>query len=144
MLLSLILIEEDDVGRTKAEFINLFVLAIFIIGLFFLPSMAGATKITFKNCQPGTWVGGVKWVWGAAGRGVYVGSKYINVPELELKSVDTLIVDLNPGDYGITHYRPRYSRIDANGDIVIYPSIILGFIELEVGADTATYTFGCN
>ena len=126
--------------RTK-----LFIVAALLISFIFV-GICGATNITFHNCTPGTWVGGVKWVWKDGIRGNYMGSTYEDVPELELKGVGSLTVDLEPGDYAITQYRPR--QIFQQGDkIVVRPSAIVDFVEISVGADPFDLVFGgeyCN
>jgi len=115
-----------------------------VIGLLALVSFGHATEITFENCQPGTWVGGVKWEWGAAGRGVHMGSTYEDIPELELKDVGSVVVDLLPGDYAITHYRPQYSGPGHDGRWITIPPAVLEFRDIEVGTLQSTHSFGCE
>ena len=111
---------------------------------FVFVSFGHTTEVTFENCQPGTWVGGVKWEWKDGVRGNYEGSTYKDIPELELKSVGSLVIDLEPGDYAITHYRPRYAIRDATGRIIWYPAAILDFREIKVTSFNATHSFGCE
>jgi hypothetical protein len=113
-----------------------------ILSLFFVMS-ASAVEITFQNCVPETWVGGVKWEWKDGIKGNYEGSTYVDVPELELKGAGTLVVDLEPGDYAITYYQPR-RIVQANGQIVVLPSKILDFIEISVEDKPFGLEFGCE
>jgi hypothetical protein len=119
-----------------------------VVGLFFsfalLPSVGHTTDITFENCQLGTWVGGVKWEWKDGARGNYEGATYKDIPELELKSVGSLVIDLEPGDYAITHYRPKYAGEDRIGRLRVIPSAILEFREIEVGTLPQIHSFGCE
>ena len=123
----------------------LLVITAIILGLAIgFVGVANSTEITFENCEPGTWIGGVKWVWGENGRGVYKGATYVDVPELELKGIGSLKVDLESGDYAITHYRPRMQVQDSAGNIFMLPSKVLDFLEIEVGNAPKTYYFGCE
>jgi hypothetical protein len=120
-----------------------------VVALFFsfalLPSVGHTTEVTFENCMPGTWVGGVKWEWKDGVRGNYEGSTYKDIPELDLKNVGSLVVDLEPGDYAITHYRPVYSGPDRSGKRIIFiPAAVLDFREIKVSTFNATYSFGCE
>jgi len=120
------------------------------LGFFIVFAVAGRaeetlTSITFENCTPGTWVGGVKWEWKDGVKGNYQGSTYKEIPELELKGTGSLIIDLERGDYAITHYRPTYSGPDRSGQQIIFvPAAILEFREIEVSAFNATHSFGCE
>lgn len=110
-----------------------FILGAFIIGFLFVFALvpkANATDITFENCQPGSWVGGVRWL---------SDTEYEDVPELELKKSGSLVVDLAPGDYAITHFRPhrQYQGI-------WFPPAILDFMNITVDENPANYAFGCN
>ncbi len=115
-----------------------------VIGLLAFVSFGHTTEITFENCMPGTWVGGVKWEWKDGIRGNYVGSTYKDIPELELKSVGSLVVDLEPGDYAITHYSPPIASIRADGTAFIIPAAMLDFREIKVSTFNATHSFGCE
>lgn len=126
--------------RNRNEFFQLVIISLMVVGLFFsfalLPSVGHATEVTFENCMPGTWVGGVRWLDGK--------TDYEDVPELELKTVGSLIVDLEPGLYAITHYRPKYAARDATGRIIWFPAAILDFREIKVSTFNATHSFGCE
>jgi len=121
----------------------LFIAGALLIALLFV-AVSNATTITIENCEMGTWVGGVKWIWKDGKRGNYVGSDYVDVPELELKNVGSKKVDLEPGDYAITHYQPRMAFRMADGMVMIIPAKILDFREITVTDKPATYYFGCE
>jgi len=115
------------------------------IGLLAFVTFGHTAEITFENCQPGTWIGGVKWEWKDGVRGNYEGSTYKDIPELDLKNVGSLVVDLEPGDYAITHYRPVYSGPDHSGRRMIFiPAAVLDFREIKVSTFNATHSFGCE
>ena len=108
----------------------------FVIGLIAVitvgvSTVGYCTEITFENCQAGTWVGGVRWLDNK--------TSYEDVPELELKGVGSLVVDLSKGEYAITHYRPSYLL---NG--TWFPSAIIDFREIKVSTFNATHSFGCG
>jgi len=134
--------------KNRNEFFQLVIVGMMVVGLFFsfalLPSVGHGAEVRFENCQPGTWVGGVKWEWGAAGKGVYQGSTYIDIPEIELKGVGSIVVDLELGDYAITHYRPQRSGYTEAGRPFFYPSAVLDFREIAVDENSSTHYFGCD
>lgn len=122
----------------------MFIIGALIIAIVFGGWINGhATMTRFENCEPETWVGGVKWEW-AGERGVYAGSDYVDVPELELKGIGAIEVDLKPGDYAITHYRPMMKGVTVDGQLFVIPAAILEFKEIEVTDKKATYYFGCD
>lgn len=102
------------------------------------------TTVTLENCRAGTWVGGVKWVWKDGIRGNYIGSTYVDIPELELKDSGTLTISLEPGDYAITHYLPRRYIRTEHGKVFIAPAKIIEFREVTVGDTAITISFGCE
>lgn len=107
----------------------------FVIGLLLFVTLGHTAEITFENCQPGTWIGGVRWLDNK--------TNYEDVPELEFKSVGSLVVDLEPGLYAITHYRPPYFVLDFDGDKFWLPAAFLEFKEITVTVP-ATHSFGCE
>jgi len=120
---------------------TLFILIAFMAAFFFVfalkaPAMNTLVPVTFENCAPGTWVGGVRWLDNK--------TDYEDVPKLELKSTGSITILLAPGEYAITHYRPKFSMLDSAGNIVWFPSAILEFKEIEVGVLPRTYSFGCE
>jgi len=115
-----------------------------VIGVLAFVSFGHTAEIRFENCQPGTLVGGVKWEWGPAGKGVYMGATYVEIPDMELKDVGAVVVDLAAGDYAITHFRPQTHGVTAAGRKFLIPSAILDFIEIEVNENPTTYYFGCD
>ena len=108
------------------------------MGLFFsfalLPSVGRSAEITFENCEPETWVGGVKWSDDK--------TTYEDVPGLELKNVGSLVVDLDPGSYGITHYRPRKLMQGVRGYFWRIPAV-LDYRDITVTVPTV-HSFGCE
>lgn len=123
----------------------LFILGAFVIGFFFVFALrADATEITFENCEPGTQVGGVKWEWKDGIRGNYQGSDYTDILELDLKGAGSVIIDLEPGDYAITHYRPVVSGYTEDGQRFFYPAVIKEFREIYVQDSPFTESFGCG
>lgn len=123
----------------------LLIIAAIILGTMIgIVAVANSAEVRFENCEPGTWVGGVMWEWGEAGRGVYQGATYKDVPEIELKNVGALVVDLEPGDYAITHYRPHMSGRTEDGRVWVLPAKVLDFVEIEVKDEPMTLYFGCN
>ena len=124
---------------------NWFVIGLVAVIIVGVSTIGNCTEVTFENCTPGTWVGGVKWEWKDGIRNNYSGSTYKDIPELELKGTGSLIVDLERGDYAITHYRPGYSGPDRSGQKIIFvPAAVLEFREIEVSAFNATHSFGCE
>ena len=122
----------------------LLILASIVLGILRgFVAVANSTEVRFENCEPHTWVGGVKWVW-AGERGDYDGSTYVDVPEINLKDVGAIVVDLPPGDYAITHYRPPMAGITRDGRQFFIPSAVLDFREIEVADKPMTLYFGCN
>ena len=122
----------------------LFIIGAVIIGICFgIVVVANGTEIRFENCEPNTWIGGVKWEW-AGERGIYEGSSYHDVPEIELKTIGSIVVDLEPGDYAITHYRPVMVVEGSEGTAVMIPSAVLDFREIEVTDTPETHYFGCG
>lgn len=123
----------------------LFIIGAIVLGAVIgIVAVANSTEVRFENCEPYSWVGGVKWEWKDGVRGNYVGSDYINVPEIELKGVGSIVVDLEPGDYAITHFRPPMQAITKDGVPFMMPSAVLDFKEIEVGTKPITVYFGCN
>ena len=123
----------------------MFIIGALIIAIVFGGWISGnATEIRFENCDPSAWVGGVKWEWKDGVRGNYVGSTYHDVPELELKGIGAIVVDLEPGDYAITHYRPPIQGVTQEGQEFVLPAAVLDFREIEVTNEKATYYFGCD
>jgi len=121
-----------------------FVIGVAAVMLVGFATIGNCTSITFENCEPGTWVGGVKWEWKDGVRGAYLGSTYVDIPEIELKGTGSLVVDLAPGDYAITHYRPAMTGVTAEGRGFFIPATVLEFKEIEVKNSPATYSFGCD
>lgn len=105
--------------------------------------VANSAEVRFENCEPGTWVGGVKWEW-VGEKWDYVGSDYTDVPEINLKNVGALVVDLEPGEYAITHYRPHMTGVTEEGQVWILPAAVLDFKEIEVKDEPMTLYFGCE
>jgi len=125
--------------------IVLMVIAAIVLGLMIgLVGVANSTETRFENCEPGTWVGGVKWEWKDGIRGNYSGSKYVDIPEIDLRDVGSIVVDLEPGDYAITHFRPKRAGYTADGHRFFFPSAVLDFREIEVGTNTEIHYFGCD
>ena len=126
------------IQRPKNEFFQLIVVSMMVVGLFFsfalLPSVGHSVEITFENCEPETWVGGVRWLDNR--------TTYEDVPGLELKSVGSLVVDLEPGDYGITHYRPRKLMVGPRGNFWRIPAV-LDYRDITI-TGPAVHSFGCE
>lgn len=112
-----------------------FVIGVAAVMLVGFATIGNCTSITFENCDPGTWIGGVRWLDDK--------TDYEDVPEIELKQPGSLVIDLPEGDYAITHYRPRRTFY-TNDSIVISPPAILEFKEISVGILPLTYSFGCE
>ena len=94
------------------------------------------TLVTLENCEPGTWVGMVRWLNNK--------TDYEDVPDAEIKQSGTLNVWLPVGDYAITHYRPREVVRIVGGGIFVSPAKIIEFREVEVGMFAVTFSFGCE
>ena len=105
------------------------------IGVLAFVSFGHTAEITFENCQPGTWIGGVRWLDNR--------TDYEQVPELELKQSGSITVDLPDGDYAITHFRPVHDVMDSTGKVIPIPAAILGFRDVTVPGIT-THLFGCE
>jgi hypothetical protein len=123
--------------------IILIIAAIILGTMIGIVAVANSTEVRFENCEPGTWVGGVKWEWKGE-KWDYTGSDYVDVPEIELKEVGAQVVDLEPGEYAITHYRPHMSGMTEDGRIWVLPAKVLDFVEIEVKDEPITLYFGCN
>jgi hypothetical protein len=95
-------------------------------------------EVTLKNCQPGTWVGIVKLI--KDGDRV-VDFEYI--PHMRLKKVGSLTSQLEPGYYGITYYRPKGIKVDADGNKIFQPAKILMFFDTHI-IEPVRYEFGCS
>ena len=122
----------------------LLIMAAIVLGTMIgIVAVANSTEVRFENCEPGTWVGGVKWVW-AGEKWDYQGSDYVDVPEIELKGIGSIVVNLEPGEYAITHFRPTLSGVTEDGRRWIIPSAVLDFREIEVKDKPLTLHFGCN
>ena len=135
--------------RNRNEFFELIIVGMMVIGLFFsfalLPSVGHCTEVTLENCVIGSWVGAVKWEWRNGIRGNYQGSTFKEIPEMEIKTVGSVVADIEPGDYAITHYRPLYAGPDQTGQRrIVIPPAILEFREIEVGTLPSTHSFGCE
>jgi hypothetical protein len=114
----------------------LFILGALLIGSMFVGVLSSnATTIRFENCEEGTWVGGVRWVDNH--------TDYEQVPDLELKGTGAIVVDLEPGDYAITHFQPRQIK-EEDGVITMRLPAILDFREITVGLLPQTHYFGCE
>lgn len=91
--------------------------------------------VTLENCTPGTWVGMVKWN--------HDRTDFEILTELGHKATGTKIVMLEPGEYGITHFRPYTIEIE-NGEMTEFtPSIILEYRDVIVSRPS-TLSFGCD
>jgi hypothetical protein len=106
-----------------------------VIGALAFATLGRTSEVTFENCQPGTWIGGVRWFVDRTG--------YEQIPELELKQSGSITVELTAGDYAITHFRPvRYVK-DSDGQVFPMPAAIIGFRNITVPGET-THSFGCE
>lgn len=82
--------------------------------------IAGTGRLSVHNCDEGTWVGGVKWNDDK--------TDYVDVPEIEIKHVGWLDVDVEAGVYALTHLRPRTFILDQDGEpFMVLPPAILDF-----------------
>jgi len=106
-----------------------------LIGALAFVSFGHTAEITFENCQPGTWIGGVRWLEDR--------TDYEQVPELELKQSGSITVDLSDGDYAITHFRPARYVTDGAGRVIPIAAAILAFRNITVPGAT-THSFGCE
>ncbi len=115
----------------------LFWIGILGIVLFMIVMSDANSKIpvTLENCTPGTWVGMVKWN--------HDRTDFEILTELEHKATGTKIVMLEPGEYGITHFRPYTIEIE-NGEMMEFtPSTILEYRDVIVSRPS-TLSFGCD
>ena len=113
----------------------LLILIVFVIGFYGVSAIAKpAVPVVLENCQPGTWVGMVKWINNK--------TDYENVPGAKIKQSGSITIMLEPGEYAITHFKPAYSVIK---DGVKYWSrgTFLEFREVEITIPTII-SFGCG
>jgi len=105
----------------------LFIIGAFIIGFFFVFALApnaAATEITFENCQPGTMLGIVRFL--------EKKTDFEYVKNGQLMDAGSLVLDLKPGDYGVTYKYHNAPLLDAD------------FREITVGVLPFTESFGCE
>jgi len=101
-------------------------------------SITGAdtkVEVTLENCEPYSWVGMVQ----------YLNNKtaYKDLPHAEIKRTGKLTIMLEPGEYGITHYRPRETIMMENGKTLVIIAKILDFREVVI-TKPVTLSFGCE
>jgi hypothetical protein len=93
-----------------------------------------AVTITFQNCYPYYWVGAVKWNDDH--------TEYSDVPEFELQKVGIKEVELEPGDYAITVFRPPL-EVEHEGRFVTIPPKIIDFEEVTI-TKPVHLSYGCE
>ena len=91
--------------------------------------------VTLENCTPWTWVGMVRWTDNK--------TDFDLMPAVELKETGTRTFMLSPGEYGITHFRPRVV-VEYKGRISTLSPAILEFRDVEVENTAITFSFGCD
>ena len=94
------------------------------------------TMVTLENCQPGTWVGIVRWLNNK--------TDYEDVKDGDLMQAGMMVLVLPPGDYAITHYKPRERIRIEHGGVFTSPAKIIEFREVTVGQKAITFSFGCE
>ena len=100
-----------------------------MIGLLAFVSFGHTTEITFENCTPGASIGITRFI--------NDGADFEYVEDGRLMQQGSLVIDLPPGNYGIT-YRVPYA-VTSYG--VRY---VLVFEELTVGNTKINKSFGCE
>ena len=94
------------------------------------------TMVTLENCQPGTWVGIVRWLNNK--------TDYEDVKDGDLMQAGMMVLVLPPGDYAITHYKPRERIRVEHGGVFTSPAKIIEFREVTVAEEAVTFSFGCE
>jgi len=102
----------------------LLIIAAVVIGVLFGVSNGRAAEITFENCQPGTILGIVRFL--------EEKTDFEYVKGGQLMQVGSLVLDLRPGDYGVTYKFHNAPVLDAE------------FREIVVNTEKETHYFGCE
>ena len=107
------------------------------VGMKVSPTVPAVPKVevTLENCEPHTCVGMVQWLNNK--------TDYKDLPEAEIKRAGKLTVMLEPGEYAITHYYPRYEVKMDNGKTLVIGSKIIDFREVVI-TRSVTLSFGCE
>ena len=92
--------------------------------MFCQDARAEKVQLIFNNCVPGTWVGVVKWVDGK--------TDYVAVPDSELRGQGVKKILVEPGLYAITHFSPPRMGVLPDGRMVMMPSKILDYRDIEI------------
>ncbi len=102
----------------------LLIVAAIVVGVIFSVSFGHTAEITFENCMPGTRLGIVRFL--------EEKTDFEYVKNGQLMQVGSLVLDLRPGDYGVTYKAHNASVLDAE------------FREIVVGNKKETHYFGCE
>lgn len=112
---------------------KLFLTTTIALVLLFTGTCFASGILVIKNCNPNTWVGGVRWLNNK--------TDYEDVPELELKGEGVITIELEAGEYAITYYRPAIQN-----EYGFWPAAILDFKDNVVIKDNweTHILFGCE
>ena len=111
---------------------------ILFVAIAFTFIMSGCvSKIPLKvnNCDPETWVGGVKWLDNK--------TDYKDMPNLEIKGAGSINTEVESGEYAFTYIQPPTVILDENGERLRFRAVLLEFREVEIIDPTELY-FGCE
>lgn len=115
-----------------SEFSELIIVGILVVGLFFsfalLPSVGHTAEVTLENCEPGSWVGMVRWLDNK--------TNFEHVEGARLQNAGSLSLQLPAGDYAITHRYPRSASISVLD--------VIEFREVTITNEDVTISFGCE